>query len=163
MFVMSAVRRPAACARSLDRLLDDRFFDRLVQPAGPEATAPAATKIATKTAATTAATTPGLDVRETDTAYTAHLDMPGVDKADVKITIDGRRISLEATPAPAATAPAEGDRALYTERAPARYARSFALPAEVDQAASTATMVNGVLTLSLAKRGIGQAASLTVN
>jgi len=147
MFLMSAARRPAAYARSLDRLLDDRFFDRLAQSAGPETTA----------------ATPALDVLETDSAYTARLDMPGVDKADVKIAIEGRRVTVEAAATSAATAPAEGERVLHAERGQARYARSFALPAEVDQASSTATMANGVLTLSLAKRGAGQAAHLTVN
>lgn len=154
MFLMSAARRPAAYARSLDRLLDDRFFDRLLQPSGAE----------TRTEAGSSA--PALDVHETDTAYTARLDMPGVDKADVKIAIEGRRVTVEAsapTATTAAAAPVDGERALYTERGAARYARSFVLPTEVDQASSTATMANGVLTLSLAKRGASQPANLTVN
>lgn len=148
MFLMSAAHRPAAYARSLDRLLEDRIFDRLRQP----------------TATETATATPALDVHETDTTYTARLDMPGVDKADVKIAIDGRRVNVEAiAPTATATAPTEGERVLYTERSAARFARSFVLPTEVDEAASAATMANGVLTLTLAKRSARQAAHLTVN
>jgi len=97
--------------------------------------------------------TPSMDVTESDTAYTVLLDVPGVTKAQLKISVEGRRVSLETT----ALAPVESEtpaaqRLLYRERTAARYARVVSLPAEVDQTASQATFENGVLTLTLNKK-----------
>ncbi len=92
-----------------------------------------------------------MDVTESDTAYTVVLDVPGVAKAQLKVSVEGRRVSVETTDA----VPVEGQdaqRVLYRERTAARYARTVSLPAEVDQAASQATFENGVLTLTLTKK-----------
>ena len=57
----------------------------------------------------------------------------------------------------------EGDKLLYSERTSESYARSFELPQAVDSSASVAKFENGVLTLTLAKRGTPAAARITVN
>jgi len=107
------------------------------------------------------ARTPALDVAETDTSYIVSLDVPGVTREQLKVTIEGRRLRVETpvaeTAAPAADADAKaaespGERVLYRERGVARYERTIVLPAEVDQAASQAKVENGVLTLTLAKK-----------
>lgn len=77
--------------------------------------------------------------------------MPGVAKEDVKVTIDGKRVSIEAS-ARAATEAAEGERLLVRERSSVAFARSFTLPFEVDEAASQAKLENGVLALTLSKK-----------
>jgi len=103
-------------------------------------------------------------VSETDSHYTLQLDVPGVTREQLKVTVEGRRVALETVDAPVAAAPdaapanavpapaAPAVRELYRERSTARYARTVSLPAEVDQAASQAKFDNGVLTLTLAKR-----------
>jgi HSP20 family protein len=96
---------------------------------------------------------PALDVEQTDAGYTVQIDMPGIAKADVKVTIDGKRVSVRAE---TATAQAEGRRVLWRERAARRFARSFSLPNELDQAASSAKLEDGVLTLTLAKKGASE-------
>lgn len=152
MFVVPVARRSA---HPIDRLFDSSF-ERFVS--GLARTEPAARQ-------------PALDLSEAEGHYTAQLDLPGVAKADLKITIDGRRVSIEtqpqAAPAPAArpaadaapapeatasapTAPAE--RLVHRERRQPHYARSFSLPVELDAAASQARLENGVLTLTLVKR-----------
>ena len=103
-----------------------------------------------------------LDVAETERAYTVRLDLPGVAKEDVKIAIEGRRVTVEASTAQSSEKK-DGERVLYAERSMASYARSFTLPVEVDQAESSARMDHGVLTLQLAKRGAVRATQLTVN
>jgi HSP20 family protein len=108
-----------------------------------------------------AARTPALDVSEDDTAYRVTVDMPGVAKDAVKVRVDGRRVHIE-TATDDAAAPADGSRLLYRERRAARYARSFALPAEIDQAQSEARFENGVLTLKLVKRVAENNGQLTV-
>lgn len=116
--------------------------------------------------------TPALDVTETDTAYTVAFDVPGVSREQIKVSVEGRRVSIETVAAPKAET-AEGatvdantaaaPRALYRERSTARYARSVSLPAEVDQAASQAKFENGVLTLTLAKKVAAGATQLSIN
>jgi HSP20 family protein len=104
---------------------------------------------------------PALDVEETDAGYTVRLDMPGVAKEDVKVTIDGKRVSVAAD-TQAAKAAGDGQRLIYRERSGRRFARSFTLPAELDQAASNAKLEQGVLTLTLGKKSPTNL-SITVN
>lgn len=94
--------------------------------------------------------TPALDISEDDKAYSVTVDMPGVAKEAVKVRVEGRRVHIETATAEAA-APTDGSRVLYRERRAASYARSFSLPAEIDQGQSQARFDNGVLTLTLVK------------
>ena len=107
-----------------------------------------------------------MDVSETDTAYTVLFDMPGVSKAQLKVSVEGRKLSVEtlgvevaATDAAAVSA----SRVLYRERKPAKYARTVSLPAEVDAASAQANLVDGVLTLVLNKRVADGAVQVNVN
>lgn len=144
MFLVPLTRNASDLARSFDRLFDDgfeRFFAPVAQ--GSQQRSPA------------------LDVAESDRAYTVKLDLPGVAKEDVKVSIDGRRVSIEAS-ARKDEEKKEGDRIVYRERSLASYARSFSVAADIDQAESGAKLENGVLTLTLAKRGAPASAQITV-
>ena len=105
---------------------------------------------------------PALDVAETDVGYTVKLEMPGVAKDDIKVSVDGRKVSLQAQ-SQRSEEKKDGERVLYRERPATRYARSFTLPVEVDQAESGAKLEHGVLTLTLPKRHLRAAAQITVN
>ena len=112
------------------------------------------------------ARSPRMDVSETDTAYTVVLDLPGVSKAQLKVSVEGRKLSVETlnvevAPTDAAAVPAS--RVLYRERKPANYARTVSLPAEVDAASAQANLVDGVLTLVLNKRVADGAIQVKVN
>jgi HSP20 family protein len=137
-------------ARGLDRFFDealDRFF---LDGTRPSSQAPAAARA------------PALDVTESDAAYTVVLDMPGVTREDIQVSIENRKVTVSAQPAEAPVAegasavPPEADRAtervVYRERQPLTYARSFTLAAEIDQDQSQARYEQGVLTLTLVKR-----------
>ena len=115
--------------------------------------------------------TPALDVSETDTHYIVALDVPGFSRDQLKVSVEGRRVSVETvavvksddtaaetTDAGANNAP----RVLYRERSNVRYARTVSLPAEVDQTASQAKFENGVLTLTLAKKVPAGATQLNI-
>lgn len=108
------------------------------------------------------ARTPALDISEDDKAYSVTVDMPGVAKEAVKVRVEGRRVHIETATAEAAE-PTDGSRVLYRERRAASYARSFSLPAEIDQTQSQARFENGVLTLNLVKRVAENGGQLTVN
>ena len=143
MFLVPVSRRGS----DLSRLFDETF-DRIFQTTGM--TGPVD------------ATSPALDVSETDRGWTVQMDLPGVSKEDVKVSIEGRLISIEAS-LRRTEAQEEGRRVLVRERQATRYARSLTLPAEIDQASSSAKMDNGVLELNLARRGATAAAQLTIN
>ncbi len=109
---------------------------------------------------------PALDVTESATGWTVQIDLPGVAKSDVKVSIDGAEVSVQAQAKPANESPeqaAEVARPVYRERQVKRYARRLTLPADVDQSASEARLENGVLTLILAKKLKTQANELTIN
>ncbi len=153
MFLVPVSRRGLSAAelssasRALDRFFDDtfeQFFGRPQAAAAPDVR------------------TPALDVKEDDKAYTVTVDLPGVAKDNVKIAVEGKRVTLEAGTERAAEKK-EGERVIYRERTAARYARSFTLPAEIDQAASAAQLDQGVLTLTLVKKSAVQAAQIAVN
>jgi HSP20 family protein len=134
--------------RQLSRLFDDtleRFFSPA--PAGEAA-------LSTRS--------PALDVVESERAYTVKLEVPGVAKEDVKVAIDGRQISVQAT-SQRSDEKKDGERLVYRERTESSYQRTFTLPLEVDQAEANAKLEHGVLTLTLPKRGARTAAQLTVN
>ena len=141
-------------SRAVDRLFDESF-DRYAGGA----------------AAGAAARTPALDVSETDTAYIVVFDVPGVAREQLKVSVEGRRVSIETVDLPkaapvegtAADTPKDAARSLYRERSTARYARTVSLPAEVDQTASQAKFENGVLRLTLAKKVATGATQLNIN
>lgn len=143
MFLVPVTRRSNEWSRLFDDI--DRFFG-----------SPAAT------AATPSTTSPALDVTESASAWTVKLDLPGVAKEDVKVAIDGNQVSVQAQVRQEAER-SEGERIVYRERTAASYARRFTLPAEVEQAQSSARLDNGVLTLTLGKRSAAASAHLTVN
>lgn len=160
----------AATARLLGDTLD-HFFTPAAAAAATAAEAPARS--------------PALDVAESDHAYTVTLEVPGVAKEDLQVSVEGRRVTVQTglqprktvEPKPADAPAADGaqagqapaptpqasDRIVYRERAAVRYARSFTLPADVEQAEAGAKLEHGVLTLTLPKRNARAAAQLTIN
>jgi HSP20 family protein len=107
--------------------------------------------------------TPAMDVSESDASYTVVFDLPGASREQLKVSVEGRKVTLTSAETSEVPAPGEGqaavadanpaaERVLYRERSAAVYSRTVVLPAEVDQAASQAKFENGVLRLTLAKK-----------
>jgi HSP20 family protein len=103
---------------------------------------------------------PAMDVAETDAGYALSFDLPGMAKEQVKVSIDGRKVSVEAAPADADGG--NNARIVYRERRLPRFARSVTLPVELDAAASQARFENGVLTLTLVKKAVEGAKTIAV-
>lgn len=72
---------------------------------------------------------------EDEAAYTLSLDMPGIAKDQLTISMDGAVVRIQSK-----------------EDAPRRYRAAYEFPQEIDGAASEAKLENGVLTLKLAKK-----------
>ena len=145
MFVYSL---PRAAHVAAHRAASSQQFNRAIERLFDDST----DRFAGASKTDSSARTPAMDVAENDTTYTVTLDVPGVTREQLKVTIEGRRLSVETVDATEQPAAKEGERALYRERAAARYARTVSLPAEVDPASSQAKVEHGVLTLTLVKK-----------
>lgn len=91
-----------------------------------------------------------LDVSETGQAYTVKADMPGFKKEDIKVSIDGNRVSINATMQEQKDENTGGT--LYSERVSGSQYRSFSLPQDVDDTKTEAKYQDGVLLLILPKK-----------
>jgi HSP20 family protein len=92
-----------------------------------------------------------LDVTESDQAYTVKAELPGVDKKDIDVKIDGNVVSIQAK-VERNTELKEGERVIRRERYSGACSRSFSLANDIDENAASAQYQDGVLTLSLPKK-----------
>jgi HSP20 family protein len=102
-----------------------------------------------------------VDVRETPEAYSLVADLPGVNKEDIHVHIDGNMVSLRAE-VKQQDSQSEGEKLLRSERYFGAVSRSFQLPQDVDNASSKARYEGGVLTLSLPKKSAAASQRLMV-
>ena len=90
---------------------------------------------------------PGVDIFETNEGYVLEAEMPGVNKDGLEITLEGTEITI--TGHRANVLPA--GQALFRERRPLEYRRTFELDPAIDTGRISARMNQGVLTLTLPK------------
>jgi HSP20 family protein len=115
------LRRPGLTAhsRSVERLLNDALYG---------------------------ARQSGATFTQDDNSFTLSLDMPGISKEQLRITLDGAVVRVQTK-----------------DDAPRSYRTAYELPQEVDNTLSEAKLENGVLTLKLAKKvPVDTSAELTI-
>jgi HSP20 family protein len=98
-----------------------------------------------------------MDVSETPEAYMVKADIPGMKKEDIKVSIEGNQVSISAE-SRSEKEEKEGETVVRSERSYGRQSRSFTLGSEIDDAKANARYENGVLELTLPKRGSGSGA-----
>jgi HSP20 family protein len=91
---------------------------------------------------------PPVDVVENDGAYFLTVDLPGVAEDGIDVTVERNVLTLSAR---RADRTASDHRRLHGEIAHGDYRRTFTLPERVDRDAITATLRNGVLSLTVPK------------
>lgn len=91
---------------------------------------------------------PVADVFEDESEYTVVLDLPGIRREALDVSLDNGNLSIRGERAAAK----ETVVPRRTERPAGRFARSFSLPDVVDRQAITADYKDGVLQLRLPKR-----------
>ena len=89
-----------------------------------------------------------LDVTKSDGVYTVKAEMPGVEKDDIKVTVDGNQATISGEVRKEKEEKA-GKEVVRSERYYGSVSRSFMLPHEVDEDKVVAKSANGVLTLTL--------------
>jgi len=103
-----------------------------------------------------------IDVKEDDKSFTVKADIPGVKKEDIQIDIEDDRISLSAE-VKREKEEKKDEKVVYSERAYGMVSRSFTLPVDVDAKAAKAEYKDGVLNLTLPKKGNGSAKRVAVS
>jgi len=94
-----------------------------------------------------------VEVRETPQAYQLQAEIPGVNKEDIHVQVDGNVVSLRAE-VKQQDSQTDGEKLLRSERFYGAVARSFQLPQDIDNTSAKARYDNGVLTLTLPKKSV---------
>jgi len=100
---------------------------------------------------------PLADVYENEAEYTVAVDLPGIDRSTLEISIDENRLSVKGTrPAP--------ENIQHRAECPrGNFLRSFSVPAAVDQKEIKADYKDGVLLVHLPKRPERQPQKVKIN
>ncbi len=103
-----------------------------------------------------------MDIKETEKSYDLIIDLPGVEKKDISILVDGNDLTITAERS--ARKDSEGDNYKRTERFSGRITRTIHLPDTIDQKSTKAESANGVLNLVMPKvnEGFRQAREIEV-
>ena len=91
---------------------------------------------------------PTTDIFETEDALTVVMEVPGVSKEAVDISVENEVLKIEAKIDPSKY---DGMEPLYTEYNVGHFARSFTLSNKIDRQQISAKLEDGVLTLTLKK------------
>jgi len=89
---------------------------------------------------------PRLDISEDEEKYFVTVDLPGLAKEDVSVTVENGVMKIEGE-----RKEEKKGKYHHTERAYGKFLRSFSLPDDVDASKIEAKAVNGVLELQMPK------------
>ncbi|HEX9685347.1 MAG TPA: Hsp20/alpha crystallin family protein [Burkholderiales bacterium] len=102
-----------------------------------------------------------VDVSENDKSYLLRAEIPGVNKEDISVSIDGDTVAISAEVKSEKDAK-NGERVLRSERYYGKVYRAFTLGQAVDESGTSAKYANGVLELTLPKKAAVQAKRITI-
>ena len=102
-----------------------------------------------------------IEVAEQENAYKVLAEIPGVNKEDIQVTIDGATVSISAETKREKEVK-NGGQVVHSERYYGKVARSFQLAQELDQSKVEAKYTNGVLELVLPKKATASARQITI-
>ena len=103
---------------------------------------------------------PQTDIYETDDALTLVMEVPGVAREDMTVTLENDTLSVEAR---IDFGKYEGLEPLYTEYNVGHFSRAFTLSSKIDQHSISAEVNDGVLTLTLKKAKEAQPRRIQIN
>lgn len=92
---------------------------------------------------------PAVDIREEDSRFVIHADVPGVDPKDIQVSMEDGVLTLSGERKSEVTEEAQGWH--RTERLSGRFLRRFTLPEGADAESISAKGSNGVLEISIPK------------
>lgn len=101
-----------------------------------------------------------LDVGEDLASYRIRAEIPGVEKNDITLSIDGNQVTISADVKRETRR--EDEKELHVERSYGRALRVFTLPVDVDASKAEATYARGVLSITLPKSADGQSHRIAI-
>jgi HSP20 family protein len=103
-----------------------------------------------------------IDFSEDDDTYTVRADLPGIDKADIEVSLTDRLLTIKGEKK---TATEEGDKKRYYRRETwsGRFERSLTLPSTADASSVKADLKDGVLTISMHKSEEAKPRQININ
>lgn len=104
---------------------------------------------------------PQCDLKETKGEYIAKFDIPGIHKEDVKIEVEGSRLTV--TGERKEEKQEKDERRFYSESYYGKFMRSFTLPSPIDEKKVEAQYENGVLTVKIPKSEVSKAKQIAVH
>jgi HSP20 family protein len=132
---------------TLDTALDDLMRGFFVRPMNFE---PAAAPVQLR-----------VEVIENDNGYVVRAEIPGVKKDDINVAIDGNQVEISAEVKNEKDVK-DGEKLLRSERYYGKVYRAFALGHDIDEGATQARYVDGILELNLAKKASSKARRVTI-
>lgn len=102
-----------------------------------------------------------MDVKENDNAYVIHAEIPGVNKEDIKVDVNGNVVSIAAE-VKREKEEKKGELVIRSERYYGQVSRSLSLASDVNESAAEAKYADGVLELTLPKKTRGTANKIVV-
>jgi HSP20 family protein len=103
-----------------------------------------------------------IDLTENGQGYTVRAEIPGAKKEDIKVEVDGNRVSISAE-VKREKEEKKDDKVIRRECYQGSSYRSFTLDSEVDEAKAEARYDNGVLELKLPKKATTATKRLTIS
>ena len=103
-----------------------------------------------------------VDVTEMDGMYRIEAEIPGVNKDDINVRIDGNIIRIDAEQTKAKGKEGDGARVLRSERWDGPLSRTLSVAQDVDESNASARCENGVLTLELPKKTAAAAKNISI-
>lgn len=92
-----------------------------------------------------------IDITEDDKGYKVRAEMPGFNKEDISVSVNGDQVSISAE-TKKEKEEKKGDKIIHRECYYGKQYRSFTLPQAADESGVKAKYENGVLSLELAKK-----------
>jgi HSP20 family protein len=103
-----------------------------------------------------------IDVSKTEDTYTVKAEIPGVNKDDIQVSIDGNEVTISGE-IKKESEEKKGEEVLRSERYYGKVSRSFTLPHDVDETKVVAKYADGVLKLTLPMKSKSASRKITVN
>lgn len=94
---------------------------------------------------------PAAEASSDDSLYRISMELPGVAEQDIDISVDDGVVTVKGEKR--TSREEKGETWYFSERQFGSFSRSFRLPGDADQARVAADLKDGVLTISVAKRG----------
>lgn len=103
---------------------------------------------------------PAMDISETESEYEVHVEVPGIPKKNIEVTIDGGVMTVKGMRDKDTESP---DQKLHqVERSKSDFMRSIKLPEKVDADKVSANSKDGILTVRLPKSESSRARTIEV-